>query len=138
MKKILMVLMMMMVAVATFADAKSKAEAAMEKAKVECQEAWDEWYNCEMMSFEEFTAEYKKNHFAPSSSNLSKAFKEYQEEVRQKQKELKAVFEEASAKEDKATQVWLDAMDAEMAEAEKLQAEIDAEIEKLQAEIDEL
>ena len=104
MKKMIMVLMMLMVAVTAFAEIAhervEKAHERFEKATAECKEAWDNLFNCRMMSLEEFTAEYKKNHFALNSydnewsASLSRAFKEYMAEVKQTQKELWNIYYE--------------------------------------------
>ena len=120
MKRFILVFSLLMVGLASFADTSSdafaaleKAFAALEKATAEREEAWNNLFNCQMMSLEEFTAEYKKNHFALSgyindwSPNLHRAFKEYMAEVKQNQKELWDIYYEKKAKEEKAEAAWL-------------------------------
>ena len=162
MKRFILVFSLLMIGMASFADARSdattameKAFTAMEKARVERQEAWDELYNCKMMSLEEFTAEYKKNHFALNSydnewsPSLHRAFKKYMAEVEQTQKELWNIYYEKEAKEEKAEvkyeeefQAYQAEFQAEIEECQayhaELQAEFQARLAELQAEIDEL
>lgn len=151
MKRFILVFCLLLAGFAAFADARSdataameKAFAAMEKATAERKEAWDNLFNYKTMSFEEFTAEYKKNHFALNSydnewsASLSKAFKEYMAEVKQTQKELWNIYYEKEAKEEKAEVKYEEELQAYHAESQAQQAELQACLAKLQAEIDEL
>lgn len=111
MKRFVVVLMMLMVAVAAFAETASERVA---RTKAEKDAAWNELLNYKSLSWDEFKAEYKKNHFALNnnsnewSASLSKAFKEYQEEVKQQQKELWAIYNEAYAKYKEASKAEMD------------------------------
>ena len=137
MKRFILVFGLLLVGLTAFADTSSDAFAAMEKATAECQEAWNNLLNCEMMSFEEFTAEYKKNHFALNnydnewSANLSRAFKEYMTEVEQTQKELWDIYYEKEAKEKEAEEAFQAEIDEHLKDGEALQIELKAKIDEL-------
>lgn len=88
MKRFILVFGLLLAGFVAFADARSDAFAAMEKATAECQEAWNNLYNCYIMSLEEFTGEFTA-------------------EVKQTQKELWDIYCEKKAKEKEAEAVWL-------------------------------
>ena len=149
MKRFVVVLMMLMAAVATFAETSYErvetADERLKRASAERDAAWNELLNYKSMGWDEFKAEYKKNHFALNrygnndwSASLLRAFKEYQAEVKQHQKELWDIYYEKDAKYEKANKAFMDALDASHEESKRELAKMDAEYEEIKKEIDEI